>query len=43
MFDSDNVLTNRMQISVGGFANGIYVLSAYTERGVVNKKFQVIR
>jgi hypothetical protein len=43
MFDSDNVLTNRMQISVGDFANGIYVLSAYTERGVVNKKFQVIR
>ncbi|MEQ8704008.1 MAG: Ig-like domain-containing protein [Phaeodactylibacter sp.] len=43
MFDSDNVLTNRMQISVGSFANGIYILSAYTERGVVNKKFQVIR
>ncbi|NRA52360.1 MAG: T9SS type A sorting domain-containing protein, partial [Phaeodactylibacter sp.] len=43
MFDSDQVLTNRMQISVGDFANGFYILSAYTQRGVVNKKFQVIR
>lgn len=43
MFDSDNVLTNRMQISVGDFANGVYVLTVYTERGVLNKKFQVMR
>lgn len=36
-------LTNDMKLDVAHLNNGLYILSVYTDRGVVNKKFEVVK
>ena len=36
-------LTNDMKLDVSHLKNGLYILSVYTDRGVVNKKFEVVK
>ncbi|WP_170254505.1 Ig-like domain-containing protein [Phaeodactylibacter luteus] len=43
LYDTEAVFGNRMQVPLTNFQNGMYVLSAFTKDGVVNKKFQVLR
>ncbi len=43
IYDSGQTLARRTQISVNNLKSGIYVLSVITPKGVVNKKFEVVR
>lgn len=43
IYDTDRILSRRTQLSVGHLPNGMYILTAFTEKGVINKKFQVLR
>ena len=43
VFDTGNVLARRMQLPVRQLNSGLYFLSVYTQEGVINKKFEVIR
>lgn len=43
VFDSGKVLARRMQLPVSQLNNGMYILSVFTQEGVINKKFEVIR
>ena len=36
-------LTNDMNLDVSKLENGLYILSVYTDRGLVNKKFEVLK
>ena len=39
----ENMLTNRTQLDISKLHNGFYILSVYTPKGVVNKKFEIVR
>ncbi len=43
IYDSGQTLARRTQLDVSRLKNGIYVLSVMTPKGVVNKKFEVVR
>ncbi len=43
VYNSGKTLARRTQFDVSRLQNGIYVLSVVTPKGVVNKKFQVLR
>jgi len=44
VFESQTVASRRAQINVAAWAEGIYILKAYTTGGsIVNKKFEVLR
>ena len=43
VFDTGNVLARRMQLPVRQLNSGMYFLSVYTQQGVINKKFEVMR
>lgn len=43
MYDSGKLMTNRVQLNTNNFNDGIYILSVHSAKGVLNKKFEVIR
>ncbi len=43
VFDTGKTQSRRTQLSVANLQNGLYILSVRTAKGVVNKKFEVIR
>jgi hypothetical protein len=43
VFDSGRVAARRMQVPVSQLHEGLYILSAYTPQGLINKKIQVMR
>lgn len=43
MYDSNQVLSNHLQVPTGNLHNGMYVLSVVTADGLLTKKFEVLR
>lgn len=43
VFDTGTIQNNHAQIDVRNFIGGLYFVTAYTEEGVLNKKFEVIQ
>lgn len=43
VYNSGNVMTNRVQLNTSNLQNGMYILSVHSAKGVVNKKFEVLR
>jgi hypothetical protein len=43
VFNSGRVAARRMQVPVSQLHEGLYILSAYTPQGLINKKIQVMR
>lgn len=43
LYDSGQTLARRTQVNVSQLQNGVYILSVITPKGVVNKKFEVVR
>jgi len=43
MYDSNQVLSNHLQVPTGNLHNGMYVLSVVTPDGLLTKKFEVLR
>lgn len=42
IYNSGKILTNRTNIDVSQWANGVYLVKVFTERGAVNKKIEVL-
>ena len=44
VYRMDNVYSKQMQLNVTNhFANGMYIISAITEKGVINEKVEILR
>lgn len=43
VYNSGNLQTNQVQLSTNNLQNGIYILSVHGAKGVLNKKFEVVR
>lgn len=43
VYNSGNLLTNRVQLNTNNLQNGMYILSVHSAKGVLNKKFEVLR
>ncbi|MFN7115318.1 MAG: Ig-like domain-containing protein [Saprospiraceae bacterium] len=43
VYNSGNMLTNRVQLNTSNLQDGMYILSVHSAKGVLNKKFEVIR
>jgi hypothetical protein len=42
VYNSGNVRQNRSTINVSQWANGFYLIKVFTERGTIQKKFEVL-
>ncbi|MCG8332206.1 MAG: Ig-like domain-containing protein [Chitinophagales bacterium] len=43
MYDTGKMLSNHTQLPVSDLRNGVYAVQVYTQKGVITKKFEVMR